>query len=153
MRSKNSPAVTLSSTASSSVMRSRRNKRIHRRPMSASATRRLSDFTPIVAGEVRHADAPERVVKGMPRHPYRFSFWRASPCTANGKGRGIGAELLLDCPGAVHCEVADIVGMRSLAGSMQKKRFLLLRSTGTSGFVPSPTDSRHLFMLIRTFAP
>ena len=42
-------------------------------------------FYTIVAGEVHHTDAPERVVKGMPRHPIPLLVWPASLFTRRHK--------------------------------------------------------------------
>lgn len=100
----------------------------------------------IVAGEVRHADAPERVVKGMPRHPIPLLILARLAVHSDWQGRGIGAGLLLDALGRT-LQVADIVGVRSLA--VHAKDDAAAAFYRHFGFVPSPTDSRHLFMLIK----
>lgn len=100
----------------------------------------------IVAGEVRHADAPERVVKGMPRHPIPLLILARLAVHSDWQGRGIGAGLLLDALGRT-LQVADIVGVRSLA--VHAKDDVAAAFYRHFGFVPSPTDSRHLFMLIK----
>lgn len=100
----------------------------------------------IVAGEVRHADAPERVVKGMPRHPIPLLILARLAVHSDWQGRGIGAGLLLDALGRT-LQVADIVGVRSLA--VHAKDDATAAFYRHFGFVPSPTDSRHLFMLIK----
>lgn len=100
----------------------------------------------IVAGEVLHADAPERVVKGMPRHPIPLLILARLAVHSDWQGRGIGAGLLLDALGRT-LQVADIVGVRSLA--VHAKDDAAAAFYRHFGFVPSPTDSRHLFMLIK----
>jgi GNAT superfamily N-acetyltransferase len=100
----------------------------------------------IVAGEVRHANAPERVVKGMPRHPIPLLVLARLAVHSEWQGRGIGAGLLLDALGRT-LQVADIVGVRSLA--VHAKDSSAAEFYRHFGFVPSPTDDRHLFMLIK----
>ncbi len=103
-------------------------------------------FYKIVAGEVRHADAPERVVKGMPRHPIPLLILARLAVHSEWQGRRIGAGLLLDALGRV-LQVADIVGVRSLA--VHAKDDSAAAFYRHFGFIPSVTDSRHLFMLIK----
>jgi GNAT superfamily N-acetyltransferase len=100
----------------------------------------------IAAGEVRHADAPPRIVKGMPLHPILLLVLVRLAVRTDWQGRGVGAGLLLDALGRTS-QVADIVGVRSLvvhAGDEAAAAFYR-----HFGFVPSPTDSLHLFMLIK----
>jgi GNAT superfamily N-acetyltransferase len=100
----------------------------------------------IVAGEVRHADAPERVVKGMPRHPIPLLVLARLAVHRGWRGRGIGAGLLLDALERT-LQAADIIGVRSLA--VHAKDDAAAAFCRNFGFVPSPTDKRHLFMLIK----
>lgn len=103
-------------------------------------------FYTILAGEVRHADAPERVVKGMPRHPIPLLVLARLAVHSEWQGRGVGAGLLLDALGRT-LQVADMVGVRSLA--VHAKDDSAAAFYRHFGFVPSPTDSRHFFMLIK----
>ena len=103
-------------------------------------------FYTIVAGEVRHADAPERVVKGMPRHPIPLLVLARLAVHTNAQGRGIGAGLLLDALGRT-LQVADVIGVRALA--VHAKDDSAVAFYRHFGFTPSPTDARHLFMLIK----
>lgn len=103
-------------------------------------------FYTIVAGEVAHAQAPERVVKGMPRHPIPLLVLARLATHTHVQGRGIGSGLLLDALGRT-LQVADMIGVRALA--------VHAKDDGASafyrhfGFTPSPTDARHLFMIIK----
>ena len=54
-------------------------------------------FYTIVAGEVCHADAPERVVKSMPRYPIPLLVLARLAVHRDWQGRGIGAYN--SCPG------------------------------------------------------
>ena len=103
-------------------------------------------FYTIVAGEVRHADAPERVIKGMPRHRIPLLILARLAVHSEWQGRGIGAGLLLDALGRT-LQVSDIVGVRSLA--VHAKDDAAAEFYRHFGFVQSPTDSRHLFMLMK----
>jgi GNAT superfamily N-acetyltransferase len=103
-------------------------------------------FYSLVLGEVRHLDAPERVAKGMPRHPIPLLILARSAVHSAWQGRHVGTGLLPDALGRT-LQVANIAGTRALAVHAKDER-------ATSfywhfGFVPSPTDSRHLFMLIK----
>ena len=100
----------------------------------------------IVVGEVRHADAPARVTKGMPRHPIPLLVLARLAVHREWQGRGLGAGLLLDALGRV-LQAADIVGVRALA--VHAKDDAAESFYKHFGFVPSPTDSRHLFILIK----
>jgi GNAT superfamily N-acetyltransferase len=103
-------------------------------------------FYTMVAGEVRHADAPERVVRGMPRHPIPLLVLARLAVHAKAQGRGLGAGLLLDALGRT-VQVADVIGIRALAVHAKDENAAAFYRH--FGFVPSPTDARHLFMLIK----
>ena len=103
-------------------------------------------FYTIVAGEVRHPDSLERVVKGMPRHPIPLLILARLAVHSAWQGRRVGAGLLLDALGRT-LQVADIAGMRALA--VHAKDDSAASFYRHFGFIPSPTDSRHLFMLIK----
>lgn len=103
-------------------------------------------FYSLVAGEVRHADAPERVVKGMPRHPIPLMVLARLAVHSDWQGRRIGAGLLLDALTRT-LQAADIAGIRALA--VHAKDEAAASFYEHFGFVPSPTDKRHLFMLIK----
>jgi GNAT superfamily N-acetyltransferase len=104
----------------------------------------VAGFYTIVAGEVQHAQAPERVVKGMARHPLLVLARLA--VHANAQGRGIGSGLLLDALGRT-LQVADVIGVRALAVHAKDDRAVAFYRH--FGFTPSPTDARHLFMIIK----
>ena len=103
-------------------------------------------FYTMVAGEVRHADAPERVVKGMPHHPIPLLVLARLAVHTKAQGRGLGAGLLLDALGRT-LQVADVIGVRALAVHAKDERAVDFYRH--FGFTPSPTDPRHLFMLIK----
>jgi GNAT superfamily N-acetyltransferase len=103
-------------------------------------------FYTLVVGEVQHADAPERVVKGMPRHPIPLLVLARLAVHSDWQGRGLGAGLLLDALGRT-LQVANIAGARALA--VHAKDDSAASFYRHFGFIPSVTDSRHLFKLIK----
>jgi GNAT superfamily N-acetyltransferase len=105
-------------------------------------------FYTIVAGEVQHAKAPERMVKGMPRHPIPLLVLARLAVHLKAQGRGTGAGLLLDALGRT-LQVADVVGVRALAVHAKDEQAVAFYRH--FGFTPSPTDPRHLFMIIKDF--
>jgi GNAT superfamily N-acetyltransferase len=103
-------------------------------------------FYTIVAGEVRHTNAPARVVKGMPRHPIPLLVLARLAVHSNSQGRGLGAGLLLDALERT-LQVAEVIGVRALAVHAKDDRAAAFYRH--FGFAPSPTDPRHLFMIIK----
>ena len=103
-------------------------------------------FYTIVAGEVQHAKAPERVVKGMSRHPIPLLVLARLAVHINAQGRGIGSGLLRDALGRT-LQVADVIGVRALAVHAKDDRAVAFYRH--FGFASSPTDPRHLFMIIK----
>jgi GNAT superfamily N-acetyltransferase len=103
-------------------------------------------FYTIVAGEVQLTGAPERVAKGMPRHPVPLLVLARLAVHIEAQGRGLGAGLLLDALGRT-LQVADIVGVRALA--VHAKDDQAAAFYRHFGFAPSPSDARHLFMIIK----
>jgi GNAT superfamily N-acetyltransferase len=103
-------------------------------------------FYTIVAGEVQHAQAPERVVKGMSRHPIPLLVLARLAVHISAQGRGVGSGLLLDALGRT-LQVADVIGVRALAVHAKEDRAVAFYRH--FGFTPSPADARHLFMIIK----
>ena len=103
-------------------------------------------FYTIVAGEIRHAEAPERVVKGMPRHPIPVLVLARLAVHTKAQRHGVGAGLLLDALGRT-LQVADVIGVRAL--TVHAKDDQAVAFYRYFGFTPSTTDTRHLFMIIK----
>jgi GNAT superfamily N-acetyltransferase len=106
----------------------------------------IAGFYTIVAGEIEHAQAPERVVKGMARHPIPLLVLARLAVHVNAQGGGIGSGLLLDALGRT-LQVAEVIGVRALAVHAKDDRAVAFYRH--FGFTPSPTDARHLFMIIK----
>jgi GNAT superfamily N-acetyltransferase len=103
-------------------------------------------FYTLVASEVQHNQAPERVAKGMPRHPIPLLVLARLAVHAEWQGRGVGGGLLLDAFGRC-LQAADIIGARALAVHAKDDRAAAFYRH--FGFVASSTDIRHLFLLIK----
>ena len=106
----------------------------------------VAGFYTLVAGEVAHAQAPERVVKGMARHPIPLLVLARLAVHTKAQGSGIGSGLLLDALGRT-LQVAEVIGVRALAVHAKDERAIAFYRH--FGFTPSPSDARHLFMLIK----
>ena len=109
---------------------------------------RVAGFYTFVVGQAEAADSPARVTKGMPRHPIPLLILARLAVHLDWQGRGIGAGLLRDALRRT-LQVADIAGVRALAAHAKDD------AAGSFyrhfGFAESPTDDRHLFLLIKDF--
>jgi GNAT superfamily N-acetyltransferase len=112
----------------------------------ALSNHEIIGYYTIVAGEVAHAQAPERVIKGMPRHPIPLLVLARLAVLSSAQGRGVGSGLLLDALGRT-LQVADMIGVRALAVHAKDEQAVAFYRH--FGFTPSPTDARHLFMIIK----
>ena len=103
-------------------------------------------FYTLVVGEVRYDDAPERLTKGLARHPLPIMLLARLGVSADWQGKGIGAELLRDAILRT-IAAADIAGIRALAvhAKNEKARAFYQRFD----FTELPTDPLHLFALIK----
>ena len=106
----------------------------------------IAGFYTLVVGEVAYADAPERLTKGLARHPVPLMLLARLAVSAAWQGRGIGAGLLKDAMRRT-VQVADIVGIRALAA--HAKDGAARAFYAHFGFVASPTDPLHVFLLTK----
>lgn len=103
-------------------------------------------FHTLVVGEVAHAEAPERLIKGLTRHPVPVMVLARLAVHRDWQGRGIGAGLLRDAVLRT-LQAADIAGIRALV--VHTKDEAAWAFYGRFDFEPSPTDPLHLFALIK----
>ncbi len=103
-------------------------------------------FYTLVVSEVSYDDAPERLKKALARHPVPLMLLARLAVGKTWRGRGVGVALLKNAILRTIC-AADIGGIRALAAHAKD---------GTAkafyeyfGFIPSPTDPLHLFMLTK----
>lgn len=103
-------------------------------------------FYTLVVGEVRYDDSPERLKKGLARHPVPVMLLARLAVGIDWQGKGIGAGLLRDAVLRT-LQAADIAGIRALAvhAKNEDARAFYRRFD----FEESPTDPLHLFALIK----
>lgn len=103
-------------------------------------------FYTLVVGEVAYAEAPERLTKGLARHPVPIMLLARLAVSTDWQGKGIGAGLLRDAVLRT-LQAADIAGIRALA--VHAKDDAARSFYRRFDFVESPTDPLHLFALIK----
>lgn len=103
-------------------------------------------FYSLRVGEVAYGDAPERLTKGLARHPVPIMLLARLAVRMNWQGRSVGAGLLKDAMRRT-LQAADIGGIRAFA--VHATDDPARRFYHHFGLAPSPTDPRHLFLLIK----
>jgi GNAT superfamily N-acetyltransferase len=103
-------------------------------------------FHTLVVGEASPEQAPERIRKGLARHPIPLMVLARLAVAVDHQGRGLGAALLKDAICRT-LAAAEIAGIRVLAVHAKNER---AQSFYTHfGFRSSPTDPLHLFVLLK----
>ena len=100
----------------------------------------------LAVGEVACDDAPDRLRKGLARHPVPIMLLARLAVTNAWQGHGLGAGLLKDAMRRT-LQAADIAGIRAFAVHAIDET--ARRFYEHFGFIPSPTDPLHLFLLIK----
>ena len=100
----------------------------------------------LAVGEVARDEAPDRLGKGLARHPIPIMLLARLAVSVEWQGRGLGAGLLKDAMRRT-IQAADIAGIRAFA--VHAKDETARNFYGHFGFIPSPTDPLHLFLLIK----
>lgn len=103
-------------------------------------------FYTLVVGEVAYDDAPERMKKGLARHPVPIMLLARLGVSIDWQGKGVGGGLLRDAVLRT-LQAADIAGIRAL--TVHAKDDNARSFYRHFGFVESPADPLHLFALIR----
>jgi GNAT superfamily N-acetyltransferase len=103
-------------------------------------------FYTLVASEVRHEDASERLSTGLVRHPVPLMLLARMGVDTAWQGKQIGAGLLKDAMlRTLHA--AEIAGIRAFAVHAKDDRAKAFYKHFR--FVESPTDPLHLFLLMK----
>ena len=105
---------------------------------------RVVGFHSLAVGEVAHGAAPERLVKGLARHPVMLLARLA--VNREDQGRGLGAGLLMDAM-ARTLRVADIAGVRALVTNAKDDGARAFY--GHFQFSRFPNDPYYLHLLIK----
>jgi GNAT superfamily N-acetyltransferase len=100
----------------------------------------------LAVGQVEYTDAPERLQKGLARHPIPIMLLARLAVHKDWQGKGIGRALLRDAVLRT-LQAADIAGLRALA--VHAKDDKARKYYERFDFAPSPTDPLHLFVLLK----
>jgi GNAT superfamily N-acetyltransferase len=80
--------------------------------VAASGTE-IAGYHTLVVGHVAHDEAPERLAKGVPRHPIPVIVLARLTVDRSWQGKGLGAALVVDAMRRV-LQAADIAGVRAM---------------------------------------
>ncbi len=86
---------------------------------------KIIGYHTLVIGDVAYDDAPERLAKGLPRHPVPVLLLARLAVDQTWQGKGLGAALVTDAMRR-SLQVTDIVGVRALlvhAKDSEAKKF------------------------------
>jgi len=100
----------------------------------------------LAVGHVTMENAPERLTKGLARHPVPIMLLARLATDRRWQGKGIGKALLRDAMLRT-LQAAEIAGIRALA--VHAKDEEARRFYEHFDFIPSPSDSMHLFVLLK----
>jgi GNAT superfamily N-acetyltransferase len=107
---------------------------------------RVIGYHTLVVGEVTFATAPERLKKGLARHPVPIMLLARLAVNRDCQGRGVGQALLKDALLRT-LQAADIAGIRAFAVHAKDDEARAFYEH--FDFVASPTDPMHLFLLLK----
>jgi len=100
----------------------------------------------LAVGQITREEAPERLVKGLARHPVPIMLLARLAVDRRWQGQGVGKALLRDAMQRT-VQAADIAGIRAFAVHAKDEE---VRSFYQKfDFIPSPTDPMHLFVLLK----
>ena len=100
----------------------------------------------LVVGQVNYSDAPERLTKGLARHPVPIMLLARLAIASKWQGKGLGAGLLKDAMLRT-LQAADIAGIRAFA--VHAKDDAAKAFYERFDFLASPSDPYHLFRLMK----
>jgi GNAT superfamily N-acetyltransferase len=100
----------------------------------------------LAVGHVMREEAPQRLTKGLARHPVPIMLLARLAVDKRWRGEGVGKALLKDAMLRT-LQAADIAGIRAFAvhAKDEDARNFYLKFD----FIPSPSDPMHLFVLLK----
>ncbi|MGA2119075.1 MAG: GNAT family N-acetyltransferase [Bryobacteraceae bacterium] len=100
----------------------------------------------LAVGQVSREQAPERLTKGLARHPVPIMLLARMAVDRRWQGQGVGKALLRDAMLRT-LQAAEIAGIRAFAvhAKDEKARGFYQKFD----FIPSPADPMHLFVLLK----
>ncbi len=107
---------------------------------------RVVGYYSLSVGQVEHAAAPERVQKGLAKHPVPVMLLARLAVDRQWQAKGVGRSLIKNAVLRT-AQASEIAGIRAL---MVHAKDQAARSFHEQfDFVPSPTDPLHLFVLLK----
>ena len=112
----------------------------------ALADEEVAGYYTLVVGQVEYSDAPQRLTKGLARHPVPIMLLARLAVAIAWQGKGLGSGLLKDAMLRT-LQAADIAGIRAFA--------VHAKDDGAKAFYErfdfdaSPSDPYHLFRLLK----
>lgn len=103
-------------------------------------------FYTLVVAQVEYDDAPQRLGKGLAKHPIPLMLLARLAVSTLWQGKGLGSGLLKDAMLRT-LQAADIAGIRALA--VHAKDDDARTFYERFGFVAASTDPYHLFVLLK----
>jgi GNAT superfamily N-acetyltransferase len=100
----------------------------------------------LAVGQVEYSEAPERLRKGLARHPVPIMLLARLAVHKDWQGKGVGRALLRDAILRT-IQASEIAGIRALV--VHAKDDAAKRYYEQFDFVSSPTDALHLFVLLK----
>lgn len=107
---------------------------------------RVVGYYSLAAGSVHPDEVPERVKKGLARHPIPVILLARLAVDRAEHGRGLGKGLLKDALLRV-AQAADLIGCRAVL--VHAKDEAARTFYAKFDFLPSPTDDFHLYLLLK----
>ena len=106
----------------------------------------VAGYYTLVFGQVEYEGAPERLTKGLARHPVPLMLLARLAIATAWQGKGLGSGLLKDAMLRT-LQAADIAGIRAFA--VHAKDDAARSFYERFDFIASPSDPYHLFRLLK----
>ena len=103
-------------------------------------------FYSLSVGQVEYADAPERLIKGLARHPVPVMLLARMAVASSHQGRSLGAGLLKDAMLRT-LQASEIAGIRAFVVHAKDDEARAFYEQ--FDFMASPTDAYHLNLLLK----
>ena len=107
---------------------------------------RVFGYYSLAAASVEHAAVPQRVSKGLARHPIPMLLLARLAVDVRAQGRGVGRSLLQSAL-LKYLQACEVIGCRALM--VHAKDEAAVRFYQGYGFEPSPIDAAHLYLLTK----
>jgi len=106
----------------------------------------IAGYYTLVVGQVSYDDAPERLKKGLARHPVPVMLLARLAVSVAWQGKGFGAGLLKDAIKRT-LQAAEIAGIRAFVVHAKDEQALAFYEK--FNFAPAATDPQHLYILLK----